>query len=62
MIWCRTVRATRICSTPARVWGRRRLNVAAAQLRFGQPLHETHGHLLKAGEGATVPRGLGLAP
>ena len=29
----------------------------AAQLSFGQPLHETHPHLLKAGEGATIPTG-----
>ncbi|KAH8730778.1 peptidase M24, structural domain-containing protein [Phaeosphaeriaceae sp. PMI808] len=29
---------------------RRYLNVPAAELRFGQPLHETHPHLLKAGE------------
>ncbi|KAF1911384.1 peptidase M24, structural domain-containing protein [Ampelomyces quisqualis] len=28
----------------------RRLSVPAAELRFGQPLHETHPHLLKAGE------------
>lgn len=27
--------------------------VQAAELRFGQPLHETHPHLLKAGEGRT---------
>jgi intermediate cleaving peptidase 55 len=26
------------------------LSVPAAQLRFGQPLHETHPHLLKPGE------------
>ena len=25
-------------------------SVAAAELQFGQPLHETHPHLLKAGE------------
>jgi intermediate cleaving peptidase 55 len=31
-------------------------NVPAAELRFGQPLHETHPHLLKAGEGGTVPK------
>lgn len=35
--------------------GRRCLSVPAAELRFGQPLHETHPHLLKAGEGATMP-------
>ncbi|KAH4964742.1 hypothetical protein HBI78_111860 [Parastagonospora nodorum] len=29
---------------------RRFLSVPAAELRFGQPLHETHPHLLKAGE------------
>jgi intermediate cleaving peptidase 55 len=29
---------------------RRCLSVPAAELRFGQPLHETHPHLLKAGE------------
>jgi hypothetical protein len=34
--------------------GRRWLSVPAAELRFGQPLHETHPHLLKAGEGATL--------
>lgn len=32
-------------------------SVPAAQLSFGQPLHETHPHLLKAGEGATLPSG-----
>lgn len=32
--------------------GSRFLSVPAAELRFGQPLHETHPHLLKAGEGA----------
>jgi intermediate cleaving peptidase 55 len=26
------------------------LSVPAAELRFGQPLHETHPHLLKAGD------------
>ncbi|KAF2468477.1 xaa-Pro aminopeptidase-like protein [Lindgomyces ingoldianus] len=30
--------------------GRKQLSVSAAELRFGQPLHETHPHLLKAGE------------
>ena len=25
-------------------------SVSAAELQFGQPLHETHPHLLKAGE------------
>ena len=29
------------------------VSVPAAELRFGQPLHETHPHLLKAGEGTT---------
>ncbi|KAL1591683.1 aminopeptidase [Paraconiothyrium brasiliense] len=29
---------------------RRPLNVSAAELRFGQPLHETHPHLLQPGE------------
>ncbi|KAF2874297.1 peptidase M24, structural domain-containing protein [Massariosphaeria phaeospora] len=34
-----------------RCWSSRRpLSVSAAELRFGQPLHETHPHLLKAGE------------
>lgn len=32
---------------------RRHMSVSAAELRFGQPLHETHPHLLKAGEGET---------
>ncbi|KAL5114190.1 aminopeptidase [Pleosporales sp. CAS-2024a] len=42
-----TTTARRTCAaTP----GKRLLNVPAAQLRFGQPLHETHPHLLKAGE------------
>ncbi|KAF2635379.1 hypothetical protein P280DRAFT_194168 [Massarina eburnea CBS 473.64] len=30
--------------------GIRQLSVSAKELRFGQPLHETHPHLLKAGE------------
>ncbi|KAF2744605.1 metallopeptidase [Sporormia fimetaria CBS 119925] len=30
--------------------GRRGISVSAADLRFGQPVHETHPHLLKAGE------------
>ena len=29
---------------------RRYTSVSAAELQFGQPLHETHPHLLKAGE------------
>ncbi|KAF2277149.1 uncharacterized protein EI97DRAFT_432763 [Westerdykella ornata] len=29
---------------------RRGMSVSAAELRFGQPVHETHPHLLKAGE------------
>ncbi|KAF2193513.1 xaa-Pro aminopeptidase-like protein [Zopfia rhizophila CBS 207.26] len=29
---------------------RRPLSISAAELQFGQPLHETHPHLLKAGE------------
>jgi len=33
-------------------------SVPAAQLSFGQPLHETHPHLLKAGEGATLHSGV----
>ncbi|KAI9877181.1 MAG: hypothetical protein M1830_004616 [Pleopsidium flavum] len=32
------------------------VSVSAAELRFGQPVHETHPHLLKAGEGQ-LPRG-----
>ena len=47
-----TVRARRTCDV-RQTW-RRCLNVPAAELRFGQPLHETHPHLLKAGEGATT--------
>ncbi|KAF2262005.1 xaa-Pro aminopeptidase-like protein [Lojkania enalia] len=34
---------------PVRSW-RRQLSVSAAELRFGQPLHETHPHLLRPGE------------
>jgi hypothetical protein len=34
-----------------RVVSRRGYAVSAADLRFGQPVHETHPHLLKAGEG-----------
>jgi intermediate cleaving peptidase 55 len=33
---------------------KRPLSVSAAELRFGQPLHETHPHLLKSGESTTV--------
>jgi hypothetical protein len=49
-----TTRAwNRQCDT--RIWNRRGVaSVPAAQLRFGQPLHETHPHLLEAGEGATA--------
>ncbi|KAF2110711.1 peptidase M24, structural domain-containing protein [Lophiotrema nucula] len=31
-------------------WGRRYQSVSAAELKFGQPLHETHPHLLQPGE------------
>ena len=36
-------------------WGlpaqlRKYASISAAELQFGQPLHETHPHLLKAGE------------
>lgn len=34
----------------AAVGARHRSSVSAAELQFGQPLHETHPHLLKAGE------------
>ena len=34
---------------------RRRSLTSAADLRFGQPLHETHPHLLKAGERSLLP-------
>ncbi|KAH7135760.1 peptidase M24, structural domain-containing protein [Dendryphion nanum] len=34
----------------SRTLGRRGITVSASELRFGQPLHETHPHLLKAGE------------
>ena len=33
--------------------GRHYSSVSAAELQFGQPLHETHPHLLKAGERKT---------
>lgn len=32
---------------------RRPISVSAAELRFGQPLHETHPHLLQPGESTT---------
>lgn len=34
----------------AAVATRHHSSVSAAELQFGQPLHETHPHLLKAGE------------
>ena len=34
---------------------RRYASVSAAELQFGQPLHETHPHLLKAGERKKYP-------
>lgn len=43
------------CQCPAR-----RNLVSAAELQFGQPLHETHPHLLKAGEGESWQFQLGL--
>jgi len=58
-----TARVRWRCNTRAwaRTWEARAGNtrtyaeiaVPAAELRFGQPLHETHPHLLKAGEGNT---------
>ena len=47
--------AASITKWSLRRWGlpaqlRRYASVSAAELLFGQPLHETHPHLLKAGE------------
>jgi hypothetical protein len=43
----------RLAARPAntRTYAAAAAAVPAAELRFGQPLHETHPHLLKAGEG-----------
>lgn len=30
--------------------------MSAADLQFGQPVHETHPHILKAGEREACPR------
>lgn len=35
-------------------------SVAAAELRFGQPLHETHPHILSAGERLSLSVSLSL--
>ena len=41
--------------TGARRWrGYATVEVPASKLSFGQPLHETHPHLLKPGESATI--------
>jgi hypothetical protein len=41
---------------------RRSSSVSAAELRFGQPVHETHPHLLKAGEGMARTSCVWLVP
>lgn len=38
------------CRTLATLHSRSYAAVAASELQFGQPVHETHPHLLKAGE------------
>lgn len=35
--------------------------ISAADLKFGQPLHETHPHLLKAGERMDLPCGYNIS-
>lgn len=53
---------SRPCLLPRPAIGVRRANyssvVSAAELRFGQPLHETHPHLLMPGERELVMSGL----
>ncbi|KAK3937872.1 peptidase M24, structural domain-containing protein [Diplogelasinospora grovesii] len=41
---------SRSCPAPAPVGRRSYATVSAAELEFGQPVHETHPHILKAGE------------
>jgi hypothetical protein len=42
---------SRSCGVGARISGSRAYaSVSAAELQFGQPVHETHPHLLRAGE------------
>jgi intermediate cleaving peptidase 55 len=50
-IWSSLLRKQQCLGTQKAV-SRRGISVSAAELRFGQPVHETHPHLLKAGEGA----------
>ena len=39
---------------PGRTWNRSyATTISAAELEFGQPVHETHPHILKAGEGVS---------
>ena len=50
--WASERSSTRVIACPPRHFWKRAWSsqVSAADLEFGQPVHETHPHLLKAGE------------
>jgi intermediate cleaving peptidase 55 len=45
----------RVVASWSRLAARSYATISASDLQFGQPVHETHPHILKAGESMSAP-------